>query len=66
MVVKAFDTLVAVVAVTGVIDLDLALGAQLRRVNFRVLHQLKEIVRRAALHVARVCERSQEVKHHRD
>lgn len=60
------DTLVAVVAVTGVIDLDLALGAQLRRVNFRVLNQLKEIVRRAALHVAWVCERSQEVKHHRD
>ena len=60
------DTLVAVVAVTGVIDLDLALGAQLRRVNFRVLNQLKEIVRGAALHVAWVCERSQEVKHHRD
>lgn len=66
MVVKAFDTFVAVVAVTSVINLDLALGTQLRRVNFRALKQLKEVVRRAALHIARVCERSQEVKHHRD
>ena len=45
VVVKTFDTLVAVVTVPCVIDLNLALGAQLGRVDFGVLDQPEESIR---------------------